>query len=294
MHANTVAVHPLLGSHVRLSEEPERHVWQSEIGTEALPWLGDHQIHGAAALPGAAYCEMALTAARTVLGETTEVRDVRFEQTAAAGRADPRRCYGDGRGAGCRRLRGGDQQEVANAPGGPRRCCTPLEDVAASRRPHTTSRPLAAIRPVEGDDIRQEFDLRGIQYGPAFTGLTAAHTAEGAATRCWPRSPCPVRSAHNRAPTGCIPPCWTPASSRWRRTPASAPVRRAAAAVGRSSHARLRPARNARYCLTTVTSARHELEADLDVLDEHGAVLLAVHGLQIGTGASASSDATAC
>ena len=54
------AVHPLLGAHVHLFEEPERHVWQGEVGTAAHPWLGDHQIHGVAALPGAAYCEMAL------------------------------------------------------------------------------------------------------------------------------------------------------------------------------------------------------------------------------------------
>ncbi|MFV4437339.1 hypothetical protein ACNJRZ_21230, partial [Mycobacterium tuberculosis] len=32
------------------------------------------------ALPGAAYCEMALAAARAVLGEASEVRDIRFEQ----------------------------------------------------------------------------------------------------------------------------------------------------------------------------------------------------------------------
>ena len=59
----TVAVHPLLGAHVRLPEEPERHAWQADVGTAALPWLGDHQVHNVAALPGAAYCEMALAAA---------------------------------------------------------------------------------------------------------------------------------------------------------------------------------------------------------------------------------------
>ncbi len=76
----TVSVHPLLGPHVRLQEEPERHVWQAEVGTAAQPWLGDHQIHNVAVLPGAAYCEMALAAARAVLGEASEVRDIRFEQ----------------------------------------------------------------------------------------------------------------------------------------------------------------------------------------------------------------------
>ena len=78
--ACTVSVHPLMGPHVRLHEEPERHVWQGEVGTAAQPWLADHQIHNVAALPGAAYCEMALAAARTVLGEDSEVRDIRFEQ----------------------------------------------------------------------------------------------------------------------------------------------------------------------------------------------------------------------
>ena len=61
--ALTVSVHPLLGAHVRLQEEPERHVWQGEVGTGAQPWLGDHQIRNVAALPGAAYSEMALAAA---------------------------------------------------------------------------------------------------------------------------------------------------------------------------------------------------------------------------------------
>ena len=66
----TVSVHPLLGPHVRLLEEPERHVWQAEVGTAAQPWLGDHQIRNVAVFPGAAYCEMALAAARAVLGRS--------------------------------------------------------------------------------------------------------------------------------------------------------------------------------------------------------------------------------
>ena len=67
--ARTVVVHPLLGAHVELPEEPERHAWRCDVGTAALPWLRDHQVHAVPALPGAAYCEMALAAARTILGE---------------------------------------------------------------------------------------------------------------------------------------------------------------------------------------------------------------------------------
>src|SRR6185436_18201101 len=76
-----VPVHPLMGAHVQLHEEPERHVWQGEVGTAAHPWLRDHRIHNVAVLPGAAYCEMASAAARTVLGDNFDVREICFEAT---------------------------------------------------------------------------------------------------------------------------------------------------------------------------------------------------------------------
>ncbi len=45
--------------------------------------------------------------------------------------------------------------------------------------------------------------------------------------------------------------------------------------------------RNARYCHARITRVDpSEIEADLDVLDEDGAVLLRVHGLRCGTGES--------
>ena len=48
-------------------EEPARRApavrrHHDEVGTAALPWLSDHQVHNVPALPGAAYCEMALSA----------------------------------------------------------------------------------------------------------------------------------------------------------------------------------------------------------------------------------------
>ena len=46
-------------------------------------------------------------------------------------------------------------------------------------------------------------------------------------------------------------------------------------------------ARNAHYCYTRVTKIDASgIEADLDVLDQHGAVLLSVQGLRCGTGVS--------
>ncbi|WP_413805552.1 SDR family oxidoreductase [Streptomyces sp. OE57] len=55
--------HPLLGARITLPGTPVRHVWQSRIGPDRLPWLLDHRVHGAAVLPGTGYAEMALAAA---------------------------------------------------------------------------------------------------------------------------------------------------------------------------------------------------------------------------------------
>ncbi|BCI88852.1 hypothetical protein NIIDMKKI_40580 [Mycobacterium kansasii] len=48
--------------------------------------------------------------------------------------------------------------------------------------------------------------------------------------------------------------------------------------------------RNARYCHTTVTAYGTNVEADIDVMDEDGTVLLVARGLQMGTGLSECAD----
>ena len=48
--------------------------------------------------------------------------------------------------------------------------------------------------------------------------------------------------------------------------------------------------RNAHYCYTRVTAGGTNVEADIDVMDEHGTVLLVVRGLLMGTGFSESAD----
>ncbi|MFC3994313.1 SDR family NAD(P)-dependent oxidoreductase [Nocardiopsis sediminis] len=58
--------HPLLGVHTVLPDDHGRHVWNADIGTAELPWLGDHRFNGVVFVPLAAYVEMAVTAACTV------------------------------------------------------------------------------------------------------------------------------------------------------------------------------------------------------------------------------------
>ena len=283
----TVSVHPLLGAHVRLQEEPERHVWQAEVGTAAQPWLGDHQIRNVAVLPGAAYCEMALAAARAVLGEASEVRDIRFEQALLL---DEQTTVGASASLSSPGVV--DFTVETNQGGEQARQATAVLHAAEEEQPpaHDMSALLAAHpRREDGAEVRKRLDQRGVQYGPAFTGLAAVHTGEGATGTVLAEVALPGQIRSQQDAYGVHPALL---DACFQSVAAHPDVQ----ALGEDVLAlplgirRLRAygaARSAHYCYTRVTKADTSgVEADLDVLDEHGAVLLAVQGLRLGTGAS--------
>ncbi|OBG68175.1 type I polyketide synthase [Mycobacterium sp. E735] len=291
--ASVQAVHPLLGAHVHLYEEPERHVWQGDVGTEAHPWLGDHQIHHVAALPGAAYCEMALTAARAVLGERSEVTDITFEQTllldggtrasSAATVTAPGvleftvDTHEDGERV--RRARAVLRAQEGADEDGPQQ--PPAHDMATLIANHPSG--------MDGAELRKAFDAIGIQYGPAFSGLAAALLGDVDTPTVLAEVALPgaIRSQqsgyviHPALLDACfqsvvVHPVVQQAGAGGLLLPVG--VRRL------RSHA---PARNAQYCLARVTSSGPgECEADIDVLDQSGAVLLTVEGLRLAGGVS--------
>ncbi|MET0473235.1 MAG: sulfolipid-1 biosynthesis phthioceranic/hydroxyphthioceranic acid synthase, partial [Mycobacterium sp.] len=294
--ASVQAVHPLLGAHVHLFEEPERHVWQAEVGTLVHPWLADHQIHSVAALPGAAYCEMALTAALTTLGEASEVRAVRFEQTlllddetmvsadasvVAPGVLDfavETHVDGERIRRASAVLHDLDQDHTGVLP--------PAYDVAKLVADHPTS--------LDGAELRKAFDSVGIQYGPAFSGLTAVHTAEGDVTSVLAEVALPglIRSQQSAYAThpALLDACF-------QSVVVHPEVQKAGGGglllpVGVRRLRCYQPTRNAHYCLTRVTESRvGECEADLDVLDQFGNVLLSVEGLRLAGGGSHAEHA---
>jgi mycolipanoate synthase len=292
--ASVQAVHPLLGAHVHLFEEPERHVWQGKVGIATHPWLGDHQIHNVAALPGAAYCEMALAAARATLGEESEVRDIKFEQTlllddetvasSAATVATP------------------DVLEfvVETHEEGERvrRASAVLHAVQDLQQPPAYDiDALIAAHPshMDGAELRKAFDAVGIQYGAAFSGLAAAHTVDGT-------------DATDGAVTTALAEVALPGQIRSQQSAyVSHPalldacfqsvivhpqVQKAGAGglllpVGVRRLRNYHSTRNAHYCLTRVTSSQAgDCQADLEVLDQSGTVLLTVEGLQLTAGAA--------
>ncbi len=293
--ACTIAVHPLLGSHVRLIEEPERHVWHADVGTAVLPWLGDHQVHGVAALPGAAYCEMALAAAGAVFGEACEVRDIVFEQMLLLDDQTPIDAVASVEAPGVVDFVVETHQDGENTRHATAALHATEDD---SPPPAYDMAALLAAHPclVKGTALRESLVERGVQLGPAFAGLGAARTAEAGVSTVLAEVGLPgsirFQQGAYRVHPALLDACF--------QSVAAHPGGQASGSGGLLlplGVRRLRaygPARNARYCYTRVTRAFKDGatggEADLDVLDEHGAVLLAVRGLHMGTAASESSE----
>jgi mycocerosic acid synthase len=280
---STVPVHPLLGAHVRLPEEPERHAWQGEIGTAALPWLADHQVNGVAVFPGAAFCEMALASATAVLGPDSEVRDVRFEQMLMLDDETSVSAVASVQDTGVVEFVVETDREGERT----RRATAVLHAADDELPPRLDISALLATHPrqAEGAALRESFCEHGIQYGPAFTGLVSARTAEDkgrsvVADVGLPRSVRSQQAGYDVHPA-LLDACFQSVMAHPAIKDASEGV------LLPLSVRRLRryaPTRGTRYCHLRLTAeSGSTFEADLDLLDENGAVLLAVQGLRMGT-----------
>jgi polyketide synthase 5 len=287
---STVSAHPLLGVHVRLHEEPERHAWAADVGTATLPWIGDHQVHNVATVPGAAYCEMALVAAQTTLGEESEARDIVFEQMLLL---DANTLIG---ATASVTSRGTLDFVVETDSDGERarRARAVLHAVTDDEQPATHD--LAALltahpHRIEGDELRQGFDAGGIQYGPSFAGLGAAYVGDDGTNTVLAEVALP-RSIRSQQDAYRVHPALLDAC--FQSIAVHPDVQNAAAGglllpLGVRRLRAYSSTRAAHYSYSRVTRAGGgRVEVDLDVLDEHGSVLLTVEGLTLGTGMSES------
>jgi acyl transferase domain-containing protein/NADPH:quinone reductase-like Zn-dependent oxidoreductase/NAD(P)-dependent dehydrogenase (short-subunit alcohol dehydrogenase family)/acyl carrier protein len=289
--AHLVAAHPLLGSHVRLLEEPERHAWQAAVGTAALPWLADHQINNVAALPGAAYCEMALAAARTALGDASEVRDVRFERMMLLKDETAVNAVAAVQSPGVLEFVVETDQDGERE----RRASAVLHAAEADDPPVYDMDALIESHPdrADGEAVRTWFDGRGVQFGPAFTGLVAVNAGGGETDTVLAEIGLPTAIRTQQTAYG-VHPALLDACFQ------SVAAHPGVQASGTGSLLlplgirRLRvhgPTRNARYCLTRITSLNgSSAEADIDLLDDYGTSLLSVQGLRMGSGMSEAHE----
>ena len=133
---STLSVHPLLGAHVRLPEEPERHVWQARGRHRGAAVAGRPQIHkrGCASRRRLLRDGAGRRPHRSRRGLRGPRRPLRAD--AAAGQRDRgRTAVGIGRRARRRHFTVETEQE-ANARSGPAPCC---RSPRTSSRPHRTS-----------------------------------------------------------------------------------------------------------------------------------------------------------
>ncbi len=287
--ARTVFVHPLLGEHVRLLEEPERHAWQSDVGTAAIPWLAEHRVRAVPALPGAAYCEMALAAAETVFPEGAEVSEVVFEDllllddhtdisTVASLDAPGTAAFSV--------VTDQDGEHVRRS----RATLSAVDDVVTPAQ-RDVSELLAGHPDVTtGDEIRKSLLSRGIDYGPAFAGLTAVHTAGNDPNLfAEVRVPDGIRTQQSayRIHPAVLDACFQSVAAH----PSVADLGGLMLPLSAGRVRRFGACGDARYCQVIITSADvSAVEADIAVLDAHGTVLLDVTGLRMGSGATKSAE----
>jgi len=66
--------HPLLDAHVALAQPAGLHVWEVALDKRRLPYLSDHRIQGAMALPVSVYVEMAQEAVVEAFGQKTVLK----------------------------------------------------------------------------------------------------------------------------------------------------------------------------------------------------------------------------
>ncbi len=282
----TVSAHPLLGPNVRLPQEPERHVWHAELGTTAQPWLAEHRIRDAAVLPEAAYCEMALAAARVVLGDASEVRDLRFVQQLLL---DEQVAVG----ASTSLLSPGvvDFLVESSRDGAHSQHATAiLHAVDDAPPPDYDIATLLALHPHrdDGAELRSRLGRRGIHCGPSFTGLGALHIGKDATGSVLAEVALPGQLRSQQGGYGVHPALLDACLQSIGASPLVQSL--GEDALGSPLEvAQLRlygSVRGAQYCYTRVTKVDASgIDVDLDVLDRDGGVLLSVRGLFCGTGA---------
>lgn len=296
--SRVAGVHPMLGEHARLPEPEERHVWNGDVGTRSIPWAADHVSNGVPSLPGAGFCEMAMSASRSVFTQDVELRDVRFENfllldestpvTTTVTMETPHRARFEAHTSDDDGEHVRQSSAVIHAVDGPDQQPEPL-NIRGLLEQHP--------RENEGTVFRQAAaSKRNFKLGPKMAGLVAVRFPETHDQRTAlseVKLPTPVRSDSTEYAMHPVL-----LDSSFQSIAAFSLLNLDEDDEGRLMVLRgvrkLRlygPMRNARYCYTRMTREEaNELEADMDVVDETGTVLLSARGLQAGIRGSADED----
>ncbi len=175
-----VGEHPLLGCAQTVSTLAGVRLWETTLEVARLPWLEDHRVHGVTVFPGAGYLEMALAAGRDVLGTgPVEVAEVTFVEALALSDEAILVQVVTTEAAGQLRFQIASKQPDAahaawtvHAHG--RLCRANAAEASAGLDLASVRARLGTTMP--GSALYAAFDEAGIQYGPAFRGITELET----------------------------------------------------------------------------------------------------------------------
>ncbi len=165
--------HPLLGATIELPGEGGW-VLTGRLSPRSQPWLGDHGAHGATLLPGTAFVEMALAAARRA--ELAAVEELTIEAPlvfAEEGAVQVQVSVGAAAEGGSRPLEIHARAEGSDA-GWIRHAAGSLGADGGARTEFPAEWPPAGAEPIPTEDFYERTAELGIDYGPAFQGLKAA------------------------------------------------------------------------------------------------------------------------
>lgn len=169
--------HPLLGVHVELPSG-NGHVWQSDVGTDAHPWLADHVVHSLPVMPGAGFAEIAFAAAQEALGLPATGVAVSVEVEAMLP-LDPQTKLTTQVSTGEDGVARVEIHSRSEAGGWTRHAV----GTVAAAEPETPAKvlPAAGATPVSPSDFYTALRRTGAHHGPAFQALTRIARAADAA-----------------------------------------------------------------------------------------------------------------
>nr|AOG74797.1 polyketide synthase [Byssovorax cruenta] len=179
--------HPLLGASFTVVTQPGARFWETALSVEALPYLADHRVEGEIVLPGAAYVEMALSAASEVYGQGAHaVEDIVFERMLALPPAGVRTVQAvlTEQGAGQALFQvssreATDNTWVRHATASVRAFGLVAERASEGEAPAAIQKRCPTV--VSGPEHYQQMEERGIAYGPRFQGVEQLWAGAGEA-----------------------------------------------------------------------------------------------------------------
>jgi len=150
------------------------HVWQADVGTDLIPWLADHKVHGQPVMPATGFAEIALAAASEALdlpAQAVAVHRLEVEQMLPL----------DERTQLTTQLiqSGGDSADdirveihSRSAGGDWRRHAVAQIEAAQSEKPTEPIRPEGSGAVVSPADLYAALRRTGLHHGQAFAALT--------------------------------------------------------------------------------------------------------------------------